>query len=54
LAAKEILAPLSNDSIMLGRAIFRHLQHQNKSIISDFIHRGRMRQQFRNGGGTKE
>ena len=33
------MAPLANDPIMSGRLIrlFRHLQCQNPSIISDFI-----------------
>ena len=39
LATKEALALLANDSIMLGRSIrlFRHLELQNLSIISDSI-----------------
>ena len=44
--------PLANDPIMLGRSIwlFRHLEHQNLSIISEDIGRARMVQQFgRNG-----
>ena len=33
------MAPLASDPIMWGRSIqlFRHLEHQNLSIISDFI-----------------
>ena len=36
-----MVAPLKNDPILLGRSIwsFRHLEHQNPSIISDFRHR---------------
>ena len=39
-----VVAPLKNDPILLGRSIwlFRHLEHQNPSIISDFRHRDRM------------
>ena len=39
LAIKEALAPLANDSVMLGRSIrsFRHLKYQNPPIISDSI-----------------
>ena len=42
MATKEILAPLANDLIMLGRLIqlFRYLECQNLFIISDFIDRG--------------
>jgi len=38
------VAPLINDLILSGRLIrlFRHLELQNMSIISDFIHRDRM------------
>ena len=34
----EVVAPLENDPILLGRSIrsFRHLELQNVSIISDF------------------
>ena len=41
LATKEALAPLASDLIMLARLIcsFRHLEHQNPSISSDFIGR---------------
>ena len=48
LATKEVLAPLANDPIMLGRPIrsFRHLEHQNLSIISDLIDRERVGEQF--------
>ena len=40
----EAVAPLANDPIMSGRSIqsFRHLEHQNPSIISDSIGRARM------------
>ena len=40
----EAVAPLENDPIMSGRSIrsFRHLEHQNPSIISDSIGRARM------------
>ena len=40
------MAPLSNDPIMLDRSIwlFRHLEYQNPSIISDFIGRNRILQ----------
>ena len=39
LATWEALAPLSNDHIMLGRLIcsYRHLEHQNLSVIADSI-----------------
>ena len=39
LATKEAVASLAIDPIMLGRSIrsFRHLEHQNLSIILDFI-----------------
>ena len=42
------MASLANDPIMLGRLIrsFRHLEHQNPSILSDYIGRARMVQQF--------
>ena len=44
----EEVVPLSNDPIMSKRLIqsFRHLEHQNLSIISDSIGRARMVQQF--------
>ena len=40
----EAVAPHANDPIMSGRLIqlFRHLEHQNPSIISDSIGRARM------------
>ena len=46
----EVVAPLENDPILLGRSIwsFRHLELQNPSIILDFKHRSRMVQEFRN------
>ena len=39
LAIKEVLAPLANDPIILGRLIllFRQLERQNLSIILDSI-----------------
>ena len=45
----EVVAPLENDAILSGTSIwsFRHLEHQNPSIISDFRHRSRMVQEFR-------
>ena len=45
------MAPYANDPIMLRRSIrsFRHLEHQNMSIISGDIGRARSVQQFRNG-----
>ena len=48
LATKEALALLANDPIMLGRSIFlfRHLECQNLSIISDSIGRARIVQHF--------
>ena len=48
------MALLANDLIMLGTSIqsFRHLEHQNPSIISGDISRARSVQQFRNGGGV--
>ena len=50
LATKEALAPLTNVPIMSGRSIrsFRHLEHQNPSILSGDIGRARSVQQFRN------
>ena len=40
--------PLANDPIISGTSIrlFRHLEHQNLSIISEDIGRARMVQQF--------
>ena len=45
---RGVVAPPENDPIMLGTSIrsFRHLEHQNPSIISDSIGRARMVQQF--------
>ena len=39
LATKEVLAPLANDPIMLGRSIrlFRYPECQGPSIILDYI-----------------
>ena len=36
----DVVAPLENDPILSGRSIwsFRHLELQNLSIISDFMH----------------
>ena len=47
-ATKELVAPLVNDLIMLERLIqlFRHLEHQNPSIISESKARARMVQEF--------
>ena len=44
----EAVVPLTNDHIMSARSIwsFRHLEHQDPSIISDSIGRARMEQQF--------
>ena len=46
LATKEALVPLANVPIMSGRSIrsFRHLEHQNPSIISGDI--GRAKSKF--------
>ena len=38
----------STMKIIMSRQLFRHLELQNPSIISDFRHRARMVQQFRN------
>ena len=48
LATKVVVAPLTNDPLMLGISIwsFRHPEHQNPSIISDSIGRARIVQQF--------
>ena len=49
--------PPENNLFMSGTSIrsFRHLEHQNPSIISEDIGRARSVQQFRrNGGGTEE
>ena len=45
-----VVAQLKNYPILSGRSIqsFRHLELQNPSIISDFRHRSRIVQQFRN------
>ena len=50
LATMEAVAPLANDPIMVERLIlsFRDLEHQNPSIISDSIDRGRMWEHFQN------
>ena len=50
----EAAAPLANDPIMAGRSIrsFRHLEHQNPSIISDSI--GRARMAAKNGKKSEE
>ena len=47
LATKEVLEPLANDPIMLGRSIrfFSHLKYQSPSIILDHI-------DWRRGGET--
>ena len=51
LATKQFVVPLLSFPIMLGRLIqlFRHLKHQNLSIISDSIGRANMVKQFCNG-----
>ena len=56
LATKETLAPFANDPIMKKRSIqlFRHLECQNPSIISEDIGRARMVQQFRKNRGMDE
>ena len=50
--------PLANDTIMSGTLIwsFRHLEHQNPSIISNDIGRAKSMQQFqrRRNRGTEE
>ena len=48
LATKETLAPPENNLIMSGtsKQSFRHLEHQNPSIISEDIGRARSMQQF--------
>ena len=54
---RGVVAPPANNLIMSETLIrsFRHLEHQNPSIISWDIGRGRSMQQFRrNGGGTEE
>ena len=50
------MALLANDLIILGTSIrsFRHLEHQNPSIISEDIGRARMVQQFPNGGTEEQ
>ena len=37
-ATKEVMVPLANDPIMLGRSIqsFRYLEYENPSVIVDF------------------
>ena len=54
LATMEAVAPPENNLIMSGtsRRSFRHLKHQNPSIISEDIGRARMVQQF--GNRTEE
>ena len=51
MATREAVVPLAKDLIMLGTSIwsFRHLEHQNPSIILEDIGRARMVQQFQNG-----
>ena len=46
------MAPLTDDHIVSGRSIqlFRHLKHQNMSIISEDIGRARMVQKFQRNG----
>ena len=41
LATQEALGPLANVPIMLGRSIqsFRHLEHKNPSILSNYMGR---------------
>ena len=48
LTNREAVAQLANSPIMLGRLIrlFRHLERQNPSIISDYIGRARIVQQL--------
>ena len=48
LATMEVVVLLANDLIMSGTSIrsFRHLEHQNPSIISEDIGGARMVQQF--------
>ena len=56
-STREEVLPLAYDPIMFGRSIlsFRHLEHQNPSIISGDIGRARSVQQFRRrNGGTEE
>ena len=50
LTTMDLVAPLENNAILYGTSIqsFRHLELHNPSIISDFRHRSRMVQQFRN------
>ena len=44
LATRELVAPLANNTIILGRSIylFRHLKYQNLSTGDDFIHNNGM------------
>lgn len=46
----EVVALLANPPIMSDRSIwmFTHLEHQNLSIVQDFVERGRMGEQFQN------
>ena len=52
---RGVVAPPENDLIMSGTLIrsFRHLEHQNPSIISEDIGRASGVQQFRRNGGTE-
>ena len=56
LATMEAVALLANDLIMSGTSIrsFRHLEHQNPSIISEDIGRARTVQQFRRNRTEEE
>ena len=55
LATKDAVAPLANNPIMSGSLIrlFRHLEHQNPSIISEDIGKARSMQQFLRSGGME-
>ena len=55
LATRRALVPLANDPIKSGTLIwsFRHLEHQNLSIISEDIGQARMVQQFQRRNGTE-
>jgi len=56
LATMEAVALLANDLILSATWIrsFRHLEHQNPSIISEDIGKASGVQQFRNGGTEEE
>ena len=58
LTTMEAVALLANDLILSATSIrsFRHLEHQNPSIISEDIGRARMVQQLQRigGGGSEE